>query len=93
MGKLIRRIGRTLFPKSHRCPKEEQCLELVRLMLDEESSSEDDRYVLNHIDNCYRCFDNYNLEKEIRIAVKEKTKNLNIPAHLVTEIKQKINSL
>lgn len=90
MGKLIRWIGRTFGDKAKRCPEEEHCLELVRLMLDEESTREDDEYVLKHIDGCYQCYDNYDVEKAIREVVQKKGRNVTLPVEVVSEIRQKI---
>lgn len=91
MGKLIRWIGRTVMPKSNRCAEEDHCLELARLMLDEESTPENDAYVLRHIDGCYRCYDNFNVEQAIREAVKHKGTNVEIPNEVVEEIREKIS--
>jgi len=91
MGKLIRWIGRTMSPKSNRCSEEDHCLELARIMLDDESTPENDAYVLKHIDGCYRCFDNFNVEQAIREAVKHTGTNVEIPTEVVEEIREKIN--
>jgi len=90
MGKLIRWIGRTFSSKDNRCSEEDHCLELARLMLDDESTPEDDAYVLKHIDGCYRCYDNFDVEKAIREAVKHKDTNVKIPDEVVEEIRGKI---
>ena len=92
MRKLKRWLGRKVWPDSVRCPEEQRCLELARIMLDEESTPEDKDYVLKHIDGCYQCYDNYNVEKEIRTAVKRKSKNLKIPSDIVNSIKSKIRA-
>lgn len=91
MGKLIRWVGRTMMPKSNRCAEEDRCLELARLMLDDESTPEKDAYILEHIDGCYRCFDNYNVERAIREAVQHKCTNIDIPHDVIEEIREKIN--
>ena len=90
MGKLIRWFGRTMMPNS-KCSEEDHCMELARLMLDDESTPENDAYVLKHIDGCYRCYDNYNVEQAIREAVKHKCTNIEIPQEVVEEIREKIN--
>lgn len=90
MGAFIRWIQRAMMSKDARCKEEERCLELVRLMLDDQATKEDSEYVLKHIDGCYRCYDNYDLEKTIRKAVKSKTNNLNVSTELVEEIKSKV---
>lgn len=76
--------------KDNRCSEEEHCLELVRLMLDDESTDEDNAYVLKHIDGCYRCYDNFDVENAIREVVKQKSNNVKIPNEVVSEIREKI---
>ena len=90
MRKLKRWLGRKVWPDSVRCPEEQRCLELARLMLDEESSPEDNDFVMKHVDGCYQCYDNYNIEREIRAAIRRKSKNLKIPGDIVNSIKEKI---
>ena len=90
MGKLIRWIGRTFNSKDNRCSDEEHCLELVRLMLDDESTEDDNAYVLRHIDGCYRCYDNFDVENAIREVIKQKNSNIEIPQGVVNEIREKI---
>ena len=90
MGKIIRWVGRTFNSKENRCSEEEHCLELVRLMLDDESTPADNEYVLRHIDGCYRCYDNFDVENAIREVVKQKYNNIQVPSDIVNEIREKI---
>lgn len=92
MRKFKRWLGRRVWPDSVRCPEEQRCLELARLMLDEESSPEDNDFVLKHVEGCYQCYDNYNVEKEIRTAVKRRSRNLKIPGDVMKKIKMKIRA-
>ena len=90
MGKIIRWVGRTFNSKENRCSEEEHCLELVRLMLDDESTAADKEYVLRHIDGCYRCYDNFDVENAIREVIKQKSNNVHVPSEVVNEIREKI---
>lgn len=90
MGKFIRWVGRSFNSKDNRCSEEEHCLELVRLMLDDESTEDDNAYVLKHIDGCYRCYDNFDVENAIREVIKQKNNNIEIPQDIVNEIREKI---
>jgi len=92
MNKLIHWIGKTFGSKSNKCPEEEHCLELARLMLDEESTADDKQYVMKHIGSCYKCYDNYDVEKAIREVVKQKCKNLKIPQDVTNQIREKIGA-
>lgn len=91
MGRLIRWIQKKVMSKKTRCPKEEHCLKLVRLMLDDEATEADSIYVAKHIDGCYRCYDNYGLENTIREAVKNKVNNKKVSSELIAEINSKVN--
>lgn len=90
MGKFIRWVGRTFNSKENRCSDEEHCLELVRLMLDDESTAADNEYVLRHIDGCYRCYDNFDVENAIREVIKQKSNNVHVPSEVVNEIREKM---
>lgn len=91
MGVFVRWIQKKMMSKKARCPEEERCLELVRLMLDDEASEEDSIYVTKHIDGCYRCYDNFDLENAIREAVKNKANNIKVSDEVVSEINSKID--
>ena len=91
MGAFVRWIQKVMMSKKARCPEEERCLELVRLMLDEQSTDADSAYVTKHIDGCYRCYDNYDLENAIREAVKAKANNIKVSKEVVSEINRKVD--
>lgn len=90
MGIFTRWFGKKMGPGIGRCPEEMKCLELIRVMLDEESTKEDADYVMRHIDNCYKCYDNYDVEMAIRQVMKQKRQNLEVPESVIAEIRQKI---
>jgi len=77
---------------NHRCPDEEKFIKLIRLMLDDQTTDEENKYILNHIDGCYRCYDNYDLEGAIRDALKSNGSKLEVSNELVEKIKGKIES-
>lgn len=90
MGVFVRWIQKSMMSKKARCSEEERCLELVRLMLDDEATEADSIYVTKHIDGCYRCYDNFDLENTIREAIKDKANNLKVSDDLVEEINSKV---
>ena len=91
MGNLMRWMGRTFNSKDNRCPDEDNCLEVIRLMLDEESTSTDNAQILKHVDGCYRCYDNFELEKAIREEIKKRNENKEVPQEVVDQILAKID--
>lgn len=92
MGTFVRWIQKTMMSKKARCPEEEHWLELVRLMLDGQTTEEETSYVLKHVEGCYRCYDNYDLEKEIREAIKNKSISLKVSDALIARINNEIKA-
>ena len=90
MGVFVRWMQKAMMSKKARCPEEEHWLKLVRLMLDGQTTEEETSYVIKHADSCYRCYDNYDLEKEIRKAIKNKTISVQVSDALIAEIKNKV---
>ncbi len=72
------------------CGEYYKCLEILRLMLDNEASREEEEYLNTHIDSCIICFEEYNLEKEIRELLKSKIDKHEVPGELVQSIRSKI---
>lgn len=91
MGVFVRWVQKTMMSKKARCPDEERCLELVRLMLDDQATDADSAYVTKHIDGCYRCYDNYDLENAIRKVVKDKANNVKVSEEVKSEINSKVD--
>ena len=92
MGIFTRWFGKKMGSMMAGCPDEAKCLELVRVMLDDESTKEDTAYVMKHIDKCFKCYDNYDVETAIREVLKQKGENLDVPKSIIEEIRQKITT-
>ncbi len=73
------------------CPEKQKCLEILHLILDEEADHEQEDYFKKHMEECWSCFKNYELEKAIRNLVKIKLERISVPATLIDEIKTKIS--
>ena len=73
------------------CPEKQKCLKILHLILDEESDHEQEAYFKIHMEECWSCFKNYELEKAIRNLVKIKLERISVPATLIDEIKTKIS--
>jgi anti-sigma factor (TIGR02949 family) len=73
------------------CPEKQKCLEILDLILDEEADHDQEEYFKNHMEECWSCFQNYELEKAIRDLVKAKLERKPIPGTLIDDIKAKIS--
>ena len=76
-----------------KCPEVEKCLELIHLVLDSEASSEQENYLTEHLEMCIQCLENYNIEKEIRTALRNRLENKKVPIDLISIIKDKISEI
>ncbi len=76
-----------------KCPEVEKCLELIHLVLDSEASSEQENYLTEHLEMCIQCLENYNIEKEIRTALRNRLENKKVPLDLINTIKDKISEI
>ncbi len=72
------------------CPEVEKCLELIHLVLDNEAPAEQENYLTEHLEMCMQCLENFNIEKEIRTALKTRLENKKVPLDLINTIKVKI---
>ena len=72
------------------CPQQTKCFEVLNLLLDEEASDQQEKYFYSHIDECWSCFKDYELEKAIRELVKNKVEKKSVPSSLIEEIKLQI---
>ena len=73
------------------CPQREKCVEILYLILDGEANKEQEEYYTNHIDECWNCFKDYQLEKAIKELVQNKIERKVVPADLIEEIKLRIS--
>ena len=75
------------------CPDEERCLHVLEVILENESTPEEEQEYFEHIDQCWACYKNYNLEKAIRELIKRKIEKKPVPDDLVKSIKLEIEKL
>ncbi len=74
------------------CPACRKCMEYIHLMLDGESTSEQDEYVSEHLSGCASCLNDFEVEKQLRQMLKLKLSFIDAPSTLADEIKAKIRS-
>ena len=72
------------------CSEFKRCMEILHLMLDNEATDAEEQYVNEHIEQCIMCFEQYEVEKQIRELIKKKIANLPVPDGLANQIRTKI---
>jgi anti-sigma factor (TIGR02949 family) len=73
-----------------KCQDIDQYLYILRQVLDGESTTEDERYLTKHLDNCSCCLEAYELEKQVRKLLRTRIARRKVPAGLAASIKAKI---
>ena len=72
------------------CSEYQKCLEILRMMLDNEANEDQITYLNAHLDQCIICLEEYNLEKEIKTLLKSKVDRQVVPQELVSSIRSRI---
>lgn len=69
------------------------CDEVIRklnMILDGEVAKEEENKLLDHIDDCGNCLEQYHIEKSFKEFLKSKIQNLKVSSTLIQNIKDKI---
>ena len=74
------------------CEEEQKCLKVLEVILDNESTPEEEEIYFEHIQKCWTCYQNYNLEKAIRQLIKTKIEKRKVPEGLVDKIRTEIQN-
>lgn len=72
------------------CTEFSKCLEILYLILDNEANDEQEAYLCSHIENCMYCFEQYEVEKQIRELLRTKCVKQEVPADLAQTIRNKV---
>ncbi|MFY0606354.1 MAG: anti-sigma factor [Cyclobacteriaceae bacterium] len=75
------------------CKEFEKFLKILYLMLDNEANDSEEQYVVDHIDRCMSCLEQFEVEKQLRLLLKTKLAKKKVPVDLASEIKRKIHNL
>ena len=67
------------------------CMEMLQLIIDGETSAEQQEYFKNHMDKCMPCFKSYSLDMSIKELVKTRCCGDQVPQGLVEQIKMQIS--
>ncbi|MEL7006787.1 MAG: zf-HC2 domain-containing protein [Bacteroidota bacterium] len=71
----------------------EKFLNLVQLLIDNETNHIEETYIKEHIDECAPCFKQMEMEKEFKELVRQKIEKKQVPQELITAIETKIKAL
>ncbi|MEQ9306717.1 MAG: anti-sigma factor [Marinoscillum sp.] len=75
---------------SNGCVEFKKCLEILHLLLDNEATPNQEDYLNAHIEKCMYCFEQYEVEKQIRELLRTKLANQTVPPDLAQAIRVKV---
>ena len=76
--------------KKQDCPNQQDCMEMLQLIIDGEASSEQkEHFLMHHLEECMPCYRNYHLEVAIRQLLKNKCTG-QAPQELIDSIRAKV---
>ncbi len=75
---------------SGKCSDIDRYLAVLQLILDNESTKEEEEYLMDHLDECSCCLKEYEIETQVREMLKTKLKQKEVPSGLANSIKAKI---
>lgn len=73
--------------------KKSDCLKVIQIILDGEASFEEQKHFDDHIAGCMPCFEQFNLDKSIKLAIQTKIDKMDVPTDLVNSIKLRIGEV
>ena len=75
-----------------RCSETKNNERFVRLVLDNQCSQAEHSSVIQHINGCPECFEQYEVEVHIRFLFKTKLSKKPIPTNFASQIREKVFS-
>lgn len=76
----------------NKCPDVENYLFIIRQLLDNEASREDEEFLMNHIGKCSCCLNEYELEQQVRTLIKTRLEKKSVPEDLTRAIRKILRS-
>lgn len=73
-----------------RCVDSDKCIYIIRQVLDQEASAEEEAFFMSHVAECQPCLKEYQVEQRIRFLLKSNLDHKSIPKGLADEIRAKI---
>jgi anti-sigma factor (TIGR02949 family) len=79
-----------LFKKDKSKSTCKECLESLQLLVDGETTKEQEDYFKRHLEECLPCYDFYNIEKSVKEVLKNKIEKRPVPASLAENIRTQL---
>ena len=64
---------------------------LIQLVVDNEASKSEEKYLKEHLDICVKCLGLFDVDAELKKAIKLRMEHIEVPKDLAETIKNKIN--
>ena len=74
------------------CRNFDKCYEILKLIVDDQASREQQEYFKEHMENCMHCLQEYNLEQEIKQMIRQQADRQTVPSDLIDTIRTAILS-
>lgn len=74
------------------CQNCDKCYEILKLIVDNQASDEQQKYFSEHAENCLHCLREYNLEREIKQMLRQQSDRQEVPSDLIDTIRTAILS-
>lgn len=75
------------------CTECKKVLKLLQVILDGEATKSEEEFFFQNLEKCPNCIDCYENEKQLREAIKNKSKKREVPQDLIDCIQNKIKGI
>lgn len=74
--------------KNYECSDCKQCLEILSIVADEEATQEQLNFFNQHIVNCEKCMDCFEVEKTLKDKIKQRIERREVPQEILSFIQK-----
>lgn len=67
-----------------------QCIKSLHLLIDGEAKKEEEEFLINHINDCLPCYNQFKLDKTVKEVVQKRVEKKTVPQSLLDEIRSKL---
>jgi anti-sigma factor (TIGR02949 family) len=92
MNKYFTNLMDKIFKKEKPKAQCTECLQSLQLLVDGETTKEQESYFRKHLEECSPCYTFYNLEKSVKEVLQNKIEQRPIPPALIENIKAGIRN-